>query len=551
MERKASHVGASQISSRSPAPMTTHVALAGPRIGAARAGIVTRPVLSGTSSKAPEKNSRWRSRAGALVKDALDRARGQLLEPGLREDVQAVLLTAGDDQPVGQVLAVLRGQEDPALVVEARGVGAEEQRHACSSPASVAPPATSARHRTPLSPTCLALRPQSAVRRMKPQVSAVGEWWRTRWRNTECPSAGIHAIERCRRPRRHTHSGGRSYGGPRTLLVSPGASLSEDGAMTTDTRPAAAGTAPLDEVRATARQIAASIESVVEGAGDTVKTSIAVLLAEGHLLIEDVPGVGKTMLAKALARSIDCTVRRIQFTPDLLPCDVTGVRVFNQESREFEFKPGRGVRQHRPRRRDQPGLAEDAVGPARGDGGAPGHRRRHDLRAGHAVHGRRDAEPRRDGRHVSPARGAARPLHGTGVDGLSRPRAELAMLDTHGGSSPLDDLQPVADAHAGRRMIARGPGRTRRSGGRQYAVALVDRDPQLRPSSGSAPRRARPCTSCEPPRAAPRSTTATTSLPDDVQRLAVPVLAHRLLTTAEAQIARTATADDRRRPRRP
>ena len=65
-----------------------------------------------------------------------------------------------------------------------------------------------------------------------------------------------------------------------------------------------------------------------------------VLLAEGHLLIEDVPGVGKTMLSKALARSIDCTVRRIQFTPDLLPSDVTGVSVFNQDTREFEFRPG-------------------------------------------------------------------------------------------------------------------------------------------------------------------------------------------------------------------
>src|SRR5207302_8718264 len=63
-------------------------------------------------------------------------------------------------------------------------------------------------------------------------------------------------------------------------------------------------------------------------------------LAEGHLLIEDVPGVGKTMLAKALARAIDCSVRRIQFTPDLLPSDITGVSVWNQESREFEFKPG-------------------------------------------------------------------------------------------------------------------------------------------------------------------------------------------------------------------
>ena len=64
------------------------------------------------------------------------------------------------------------------------------------------------------------------------------------------------------------------------------------------------------------------------------------LVAEGHLLIEDVPGVGKTMLAKAIARSIDCSFRRIQFTPDMLPTDITGVNVFNQERGDFEFRPG-------------------------------------------------------------------------------------------------------------------------------------------------------------------------------------------------------------------
>ena len=89
----------------------------------------------------------------------------------------------------------------------------------------------------------------------------------------------------------------------------------------------------------------------MEGKPDVVRLALAVLLAEGHLLIEDVPGVGKTTLAKALARSIDGSVRRIQFTPDLLPSDVTGVAVYDQESRAFEFKPGAGLRQHRGRRR--------------------------------------------------------------------------------------------------------------------------------------------------------------------------------------------------------
>ena len=93
-------------------------------------------------------------------------------------------------------------------------------------------------------------------------------------------------------------------------------------------------------VRIVAERIAANIDRVIDGKHDTVRLGVAVLLAEGHLLIEDVPGVGKTKFAKALARSIDCSVRRVQFTPDLLPSDVTGVSVYNSEDRDFEFKPG-------------------------------------------------------------------------------------------------------------------------------------------------------------------------------------------------------------------
>ncbi|MFT4212306.1 MAG: MoxR family ATPase [Microbacterium sp.] len=87
-------------------------------------------------------------------------------------------------------------------------------------------------------------------------------------------------------------------------------------------------------------RITASVESVIDGKPDAVRAALVALLAEGHLLIEDVPGVGKTMLARALAASVDATVRRIQFTPDLLPGDVTGVSVFDPNKREFEFKPG-------------------------------------------------------------------------------------------------------------------------------------------------------------------------------------------------------------------
>src|SRR5438128_5588604 len=88
------------------------------------------------------------------------------------------------------------------------------------------------------------------------------------------------------------------------------------------------------------REIEANVERVVRGKDREIRLALVTMVAEGHLLIEDVPGVGKTMLAKALARSIDCSFRRIQFTPDLLPTDVTGVNVFNQEQRDFEFRPG-------------------------------------------------------------------------------------------------------------------------------------------------------------------------------------------------------------------
>jgi MoxR-like ATPase len=94
------------------------------------------------------------------------------------------------------------------------------------------------------------------------------------------------------------------------------------------------------EFERVARAILGNIEKVIDGKPEAAEAALVVFLAEGHLLIEDVPGVGKTVLAKALGRSVSCSVRRIQFTPDLLPSDITGVSVYDQVAREFEFKPG-------------------------------------------------------------------------------------------------------------------------------------------------------------------------------------------------------------------
>lgn len=94
------------------------------------------------------------------------------------------------------------------------------------------------------------------------------------------------------------------------------------------------------DIQATANQIVENVERVMVGKRQAVQLTVLGLLCQGHILIEDVPGVGKTVLAKSLARSVGCKFQRIQFTPDMLPSDVTGVSVFNQKTREFEFRPG-------------------------------------------------------------------------------------------------------------------------------------------------------------------------------------------------------------------
>jgi MoxR-like ATPase len=96
----------------------------------------------------------------------------------------------------------------------------------------------------------------------------------------------------------------------------------------------------MQEVQEIAQRIMTNVEEVIVGKHEAVQLTVIALLCEGHLLIEDVPGTGKTMLAKSVARSLGCDFRRIQFTPDMLPSDVTGVSVFNQKTREFEFRPG-------------------------------------------------------------------------------------------------------------------------------------------------------------------------------------------------------------------
>jgi MoxR-like ATPase len=97
---------------------------------------------------------------------------------------------------------------------------------------------------------------------------------------------------------------------------------------------------PVEPIRELAQRVSANVERVILGKHREVELALIALLCQGHVLIEDVPGTGKTMLARAFAKSLGCTFRRIQFTPDMLPTDVTGTSIYNQQTREFEFRPG-------------------------------------------------------------------------------------------------------------------------------------------------------------------------------------------------------------------
>lgn len=96
----------------------------------------------------------------------------------------------------------------------------------------------------------------------------------------------------------------------------------------------------IEAAQTTAKVIIANVEQVIIGKRDVIELAVIALMSKGHLLIEDAPGVGKTMLARSLAKSLDCTFRRLQFTPDMLPSDITGVSMYNQKTGDFEFRPG-------------------------------------------------------------------------------------------------------------------------------------------------------------------------------------------------------------------
>ena len=213
--------------------------------------------------------------------------------------------------------------------------------------------------------------------------------------------------------------------------------------MTTEATPEALD---LQALGTSAARIRGAIETVIEGKPDAIRLAMTVLLAEGHLLIEDVPGVGKTMLAKSLARSLDCSVRRIQFAPDLLPSDVTGVSVFNPETREFEFKPGAifanivlGDEINRASPKTQSALLECMEERQVTADGIT-----YELAPPFMVIATQNPIEM-EGTYPLPEAQRDRFMARLSMGYPDTP-SELAMLDNHGAHAPLDDLKPVADA---------------------------------------------------------------------------------------------------------
>ena len=293
--------------------------------------------------------------------------------------------------------------------------------------------------------------------------------------------------------------------------------------------------ADLEELRLITDRVVKNIEQVIEGKTPAIRLALAVLLAEGHLLIEDVPGVGKTKLAKALARSIDSSVRRIQFTPDLLPSDVTGVSVYNQETHDFEFKPGAvfanlvvGDEINRASPKTQSALLECMEERQVTVDGIT-----YQLQAPFMVIATQNPIEM-EGTYPLPEAQRDRFTARLAM-GYPDPQAELAMLDGHGEEDPVISLRPVSDATEIRRLIATVRRVHVAEPVKEYVIDLVTATraaPDIR--LGGSPRATLQL--LRTARAVAALEGREYVVPDDVQALAVPVLGHRLILTAEAQI---------------
>ncbi|MGI8666501.1 MAG: AAA family ATPase [Jatrophihabitans sp.] len=293
----------------------------------------------------------------------------------------------------------------------------------------------------------------------------------------------------------------------------------------------------IEQIGPDAQRIIANIEKVIAGKYDVIRLGVTVLLAEGHLLIEDVPGVGKTTFAKALAKSIDCSVRRLQFTPDLLPSDVTGVSIYNAESTDFEFKPGPvfanivlGDEINRASPKTQAALLECmAERQVTVDG------TRYELQSPFLVLATQNPVEM-EGTYALPE---AQRDRFTAKISLGYPDrvAEIAMLsDQTTATDPLVSLGAVSDAAHIRSLIETVRTVHVVDAVKNYVVALAEatrNHPEIR--LGASPRASLHL--LRTAKAAAAMAGRDYVLPDDVQQLAVAVFSHRLIPAPAATVA--------------
>ena len=298
----------------------------------------------------------------------------------------------------------------------------------------------------------------------------------------------------------------------------------------------------LGDVVSVMGQVRTAIEGVIEGKRSSVDLALVVLLAEGHLLVEDVPGVGKTMLAKAIGRSIAGSVRRIQFTPDLLPSDITGVSIFNQETRDFEFKPGGifanivvGDEINRASPKTQSAMLESMEERQVSVDGTT-----YALESPFMVVATQNPIEM-EGTYPLPE--AQRDRFMARIEmGYPTPSAELDMLESHGTTDPLTVLSPVTDAATLRGLIDAVRTVYVSPAVKHYLVQIVNatrnsRDLRL----GASPRATLQLLRASRAYAALAGRDYVS--PDDVAALSVAVLAHRVLPSTEAQLARRTATD--------